>query len=85
MAEKITNTQASAQASAPSSGHANTSALSQDDDIHTLARIAGLEGALARFPEDVFTAARTALNIRAAFQAPIDNTAELWPVMQVKS
>jgi hypothetical protein len=50
-----------------------------------LARLAGLEGALARFPEDVTTAAKTALNIRAAFQAPLDNTAELWPVMQVKS
>ncbi len=78
MAEKITNSQASAHP-------ASTPSVTQDDDIQMLARLAGLEGALAKFPEDVATAARTALNIRAAFQAPIDNTAELWPVMQVKS
>lgn len=78
MAEKMTHTPASIHPhSAPS--------VRQDDDIQMLARLAGLEGALARFPEDVSTAAKTALNIRAAFQAPSDNTAELWPVMQVKS
>ena len=78
MAEKMTNTQASVHPNSASS-------VSQDDDIQMLARLAGLEGAQSRFPEDVVTAARTALNIRAAFQAPNDNTAELWPVMQVKS
>ncbi|MFY9136638.1 hypothetical protein [Zwartia sp.] len=78
MAEKMTHT--------PVSIHPNSApSVRQDDDIQMLARLAGLEDALARFPEDVSTAARTALNIRAAFQAPIDNTAELWPVMQVKS
>ena len=77
MADKISNHQASA--------HSNAASVSQDDDIQMLARLAGLEIALARFPEDVATAATTALNIRAAFQAPIDNTAELWPVMLVKS
>lgn len=81
MVEKITNTHESTQAST----HPNMPSVRQDEDIQMLARIAGLEGALARFPEDVVTAARTALNIRAAFQAPSDNTAELWPVMQVKS
>lgn len=54
-------------------------------DIHTLARLAGLERALERFPDDLQTAARTALKVRASFQAPSDNTAEVWPVMQVKS
>ncbi len=78
MAEKMTNTLASVLPHTASS-------VRQDDDIQMLARLAGLEGALAKFPEDVVTAARTALNIRASFQAPIDNTAELWPVMQVKS
>ncbi len=73
MAEKITNAQPSAERT------------TLEQDIQMLARLAGLEDALARFPEDVATAARTALNIRAAFQAPVDNTAELWPVMQVKS
>lgn len=85
MAEKITNVKANTEASAQPSTHSNIASVSQDDDIQMLARIAGLEGALARFPEDVVTAAKTALNIRAAFQAPLDNTAELWPVMQVKS
>ncbi|MCM0034644.1 MAG: hypothetical protein NBV66_02525 [Burkholderiaceae bacterium] len=77
MTEKITSAQPSAQS--------NTASVRQAEDIQMLARLAGLEGALARFPEDVVTAAKTALNIRAAFQAPVDNTAELWPVMQVKS
>lgn len=54
-------------------------------DIQTLARLAGLERALERFPDDLQTAARTALKVRASFQAPSDNTAEVWPVMQVKS
>lgn len=54
-------------------------------DITTLAKLAGLERALTRFPDDVTTAAKTALKIRASFQVPADNTAELWPVMQVKS
>ncbi len=78
MAEKMTHT--------PASIHPHPApSVCQDEDIQMLARLAGLEGALSRFPEDVSTAARTALNIRAAFQAPSDNTAELWPVMQVKS
>lgn len=89
MVEKITNMQASAKASTKASTqastHSNTASVRQDEDIQTLARLAGLEGALERFPEDVVTAAKTALNIRAAFQAPSVNTAELWPVMQVKS
>ncbi|MFY9347109.1 MAG: hypothetical protein WAO93_05105 [Orrella sp.] len=54
-------------------------------DIQTLARLAGLERALERFPDDLQTAARTALKVRASFQASSDNTAEVWPVMQVKS
>lgn len=89
MAEKITNMQASAKASAKASAqastHANTASVRQDEDIQMLARLAGLEGAMERFPDDVVTAAKTALNIRAAFQAPSDNTADLWPLMQVKS
>ena len=63
----------------------NTNANSESDDIQTLSRLAGLERAMLRFPEDVNTAARTALKIRATLNLPIDNTAEAWPVMQVKS
>ena len=59
---------------------------SQEDlDIQTLARLEGLDHALLRFPEDVQTAARVAFKVRASFQASEDNTAEIWPVMQVKS
>ncbi len=85
MSEKTTNSQPRAQSSTQLSAQSNTASVREAEDIQMLARLAGLEGALARFPEDVVTAARTALNIRAAFQPPIDNTAELWPVMQVKS
>ena len=81
MAENMTNSLVSAQASI----HPSAASVSQEENIQMLSKLAGLEGALARFPEDVTTAAKTALNIRAAFQAPLDNTAELWPVMQVKS
>jgi len=81
MAGNMTNSPENALAST----HPNTASVSQDKDIQMLARLAGLEGALARFPEDVATAAKTALNIRAVFQSPLDNTTELWPVMQVKS
>jgi hypothetical protein len=63
----------------------NTNANSESDDIQTLSRLAGLERAMLRFPEDVNTAARTALKIRSSLNLPIDNTAEAWPVMQVKS
>jgi hypothetical protein len=61
------------------------SAQHETADMLTLARLAGLDRALEHFPDDVATAARTALNIRASFQAPADNTAEVWPVMQVKT
>ena len=63
----------------------NTNANSESDDIQMLSRLAGLERAMLRFPEDVNTAARTALKIRASLSLPIDNTVEVWPVMQVKS
>lgn len=54
-------------------------------DIQTIARLERLERAVQRFPEDVQTAARVAFKVRASFQASADNTAEIWPVMQVKS
>ena len=63
----------------------NTNLNSESEEIETLARLAGLERAISHFPEDVNTAARTALKIRASFKLPIDNTVEVWPVMQVKS
>lgn len=63
----------------------NTQSNTDRDDIQTLARLAGLDSVMSRFPEDVMIAAHTALKIRASFILPFDNTAEIWPVMQVKS
>lgn len=68
-----------------SNSNINETAQSESADIQTLARLAGLERAMTNFPEDVVTAARTALKIRTSFNLPSDNTVEVWPVMQVKS
>ena len=66
--------------------HSNASENeSESADIQTLARLAGLDRAMSHFSEDIIVAARTALKIRASFNLPADNTAEVWPVMQVKS
>lgn len=54
-------------------------------DIQTLSRLEGLDRAYQQFPEDVLTAARVAFKVRASLQVSVDNTAEIWPVMQVKS
>lgn len=69
-----------------SAGEGSQAAIAQADraDMMALAKLAGLERALELFPDDVDTAARTALKIRASFKVPADNTAELWPVMKVK-
>lgn len=69
-----------------SAGKGSQAAIAQADraDMMALAKLAGLERALELFPDDVDTAARTALKIRASFKVPADNTAELWPVMKVK-
>jgi len=54
-------------------------------DIQTLARLEGLDRAYQQFPEDVQTAARVAFKVRNSLQVSADNTAEIWPVMQVKA
>ncbi|HET8995075.1 MAG TPA: hypothetical protein VFN42_00260 [Acetobacteraceae bacterium] len=54
-----------------------------DEQLLTmLARAAGLEKALAEFPDDVAAAAAQALDNAAAFQAPADPAAEPWPPMR---
>lgn len=53
------------------------------DLVAALARLAGLERALAAFPEDVHAAARQALGHRDALHAPDDPHAEPWPPMRV--
>jgi hypothetical protein len=50
--------------------------------IAALARAAGLEKALAEFPEDVAAAAAQALNNAGAIQVPDDPAAEPWPPMR---
>jgi hypothetical protein len=51
--------------------------------IAALARAAGLDKALAEFPDDVAEAAAQALNNAGAIQVPDDPAAEPWPPMRV--
>ena len=50
--------------------------------IAALARAAGLETALAAFPEDVTAAAEQALATAGAIRVPTDPAAEPWPPMR---
>lgn len=53
--------------------------------VAVLAKAAGLEKALAEFPEDVAIAAAQALNNSGGMQVPEDPTVEPWPPMRVGS
>jgi hypothetical protein len=50
--------------------------------IELLARRAGLEKALAEFPDDVAAAAEQAASVAARVAAPADPRAEPWPPMR---
>ena len=50
--------------------------------LTALVRAAGLDKALAEFPDDVAAAAAQALNNAGAVKVPTDPTAEPWPPMQ---
>ena len=50
--------------------------------IELLARRAGLQKALAEFPDDVAAAARQAVDVAARIKAPADPRAEPWPPMR---
>ena len=50
--------------------------------VELLARRAGLEKALAEFPEDVAAAAAQAETAVARIKAPADPRAEPWPAMR---
>lgn len=50
--------------------------------IAALAHAAGLDKALAAFPEDVAAAAAQALNNTGGIQVPDDPAAEPWPPMR---
>jgi hypothetical protein len=51
--------------------------------VEQLARRAGLDKALAQFPEDVAAAAKQASDSVAKMKAPSDPRAEPWPPMRV--
>ena len=53
-----------------------------DPIIVALARAAGLDKALAAFPEDVAAAAEQALKNAGAIQVPTNPAAEPWPPMR---
>ncbi len=53
-----------------------------DPLIAALARAAGLDKALAAFPDDVRAAAEQALNNAGVVQVPADPAAEPWPPMR---
>ncbi len=50
--------------------------------IELLAHRAGLQKAMAEFPDDVIAAARQAADVAAAIAAPEDPRAEPWPPMR---
>lgn len=52
------------------------------DLIAALAKAAGLDKALAEFPDDVAAAAAQALNTAGAIRYPTDPAAEPWPPMR---
>ncbi len=47
-----------------------------------LARRAGLDKALAEFPDDVYAAANQAADVAAKMKLPSDPAAEPWPPMR---
>lgn len=53
-----------------------------DPIVIALAKAAGLEKALALFPDDVAAAAAQALNNAGAVTVPTDPSAEPWPPMR---
>jgi hypothetical protein len=53
--------------------------------VELLARRAGLDKALAKFPEDVAAAAEQASSSVAKMKAPADPRAEPWPPMRTGS
>ena len=52
------------------------------DLVALLAKSAGLEKALAEFPDDVIAAAEQALGNRSGIAYPTDPAAEPWPPMR---
>jgi hypothetical protein len=53
------------------------------DLIAALARAAGLDKALAEFPDDVYAAAQQTLGNTSVINTPTDPAVEPWPPMRV--
>ena len=53
-----------------------------DPIVEALARAAGLEKALAEYPDDIAAAAAQALNNAGAVKVPTNPAAEPWPPMR---
>jgi hypothetical protein len=67
----------------PENDMGNDGSNDMDNDlIARLARAAGLDKALAQFPDDVAMAAEQALGNRGAIAYPADPAAEPWPPMR---
>jgi hypothetical protein len=62
--------------------HNDRGVIAMDPIIATLARAAGLDKALAAFPDDVTAAAEQALKNAGTVQVPTDPAAEPWPPMR---
>jgi hypothetical protein len=62
--------------------HANWSMGMTTDLMAELARLAGLQQALAEFPDDVAAAFAQAMGNRDIVHAPTDPAAEPWPPMR---
>jgi len=55
------------------------------DLMIAVARAAGLERALAAYPNDVAAAAAQALGTARAIRVPIDSAVEPWPPMRART
>jgi thiamine pyrophosphate-dependent acetolactate synthase large subunit-like protein len=62
--------------------HDSHGAMPMDELIAALARAAGLDKALAEFPDDVAAAAPQALDNARVIQVPTDPAIEPWPPMR---
>jgi hypothetical protein len=64
--------------------HHHARALAMDPTVAALAKAAGLDKALAEFPDDIEAAAAQALGHAEAIKYPTDPAAEPWPPMRAE-
>ena len=73
---------AGSRAARPALLHDKSDRLMDKATLELLARRAGLDKALAEFPDDVAAAAEQASGAAARMKAPTDPRAEPWPPMR---